>query len=101
MDALRENPEVLYGAAVAFVVVVLLTPAVGGMARLLGALDRPAERSGNGRPVPRRGGSSAARTWPRSSARSTSSVVSAPRRSSWDRLRPPAYRSRSASGSTT
>ena len=41
MSALRENPEVLYGAVVAFVIVILLTPAVGGMARLLGVVDRP------------------------------------------------------------
>ena len=32
MNALRENPEVLYGAVVACVIVILLTPAVGGMA---------------------------------------------------------------------
>jgi UDP-GlcNAc:undecaprenyl-phosphate/decaprenyl-phosphate GlcNAc-1-phosphate transferase len=56
LDELRANPEVLYGAAVAFVVVVLLTPAVGGMARLLGAVDRPDERRLNRRPIPRLGG---------------------------------------------
>jgi UDP-GlcNAc:undecaprenyl-phosphate GlcNAc-1-phosphate transferase len=55
-DDLRANPEVLYGAAIAFVVVVLLTPAVGGMARLLGAVDRPDARRVNRRPIPRLGG---------------------------------------------
>jgi UDP-GlcNAc:undecaprenyl-phosphate GlcNAc-1-phosphate transferase len=47
---LRENPEILYGAAVALAIVVLLTPAVGGMARLLGVVDRAR------RPIPRLGG---------------------------------------------
>jgi UDP-GlcNAc:undecaprenyl-phosphate GlcNAc-1-phosphate transferase len=55
-DELRANPEVLYGAGVAFLVVVLLTPAVGGMARLLGAVDRPGDRRLNRRPIPRLGG---------------------------------------------
>jgi UDP-GlcNAc:undecaprenyl-phosphate/decaprenyl-phosphate GlcNAc-1-phosphate transferase len=55
-DELRATPEVLYGAAIAFVIVVLLTPAVGGMARLLGAVDRPDERRLNRRPIPRLGG---------------------------------------------
>ena len=34
MDVLRDNPEVLYGAAIALLIVILLTPAVGGMARI-------------------------------------------------------------------
>jgi UDP-GlcNAc:undecaprenyl-phosphate GlcNAc-1-phosphate transferase len=55
-DELRATPEVLYGAAIAFLVVVLLTPAVGGMARLLGAVDRPDARRINRRPIPRLGG---------------------------------------------
>jgi UDP-GlcNAc:undecaprenyl-phosphate GlcNAc-1-phosphate transferase len=55
-DELRATPEVLYGAAIALVVVVLLTPAVGGMARLLGAVDRPDARRVNRRPIPRLGG---------------------------------------------
>jgi UDP-GlcNAc:undecaprenyl-phosphate GlcNAc-1-phosphate transferase len=55
-DELRATPEVLYGAVVAFVIVVLLTPAVGGMARLLGAVDRPDSRRLNRRPIPRLGG---------------------------------------------
>jgi UDP-GlcNAc:undecaprenyl-phosphate GlcNAc-1-phosphate transferase len=56
LEELRDNPEVLYGAAIAFVVVMLLTPAVGGMARLLGVVDRPDGRRLNRRPVPRLGG---------------------------------------------
>ncbi|MBA2643212.1 MAG: undecaprenyl/decaprenyl-phosphate alpha-N-acetylglucosaminyl 1-phosphate transferase [Actinobacteria bacterium] len=55
-DELRATPEVLYGAVIAFVIVMLLTPAVGGMARLLGAVDRPGERRLNRRPIPRLGG---------------------------------------------
>jgi len=53
---LRDNPEVLYGAAVALLVVILLTPAVGGMARLLGVVDAPEKRRLNLNPVPRLGG---------------------------------------------
>ncbi len=53
---LRLHLSVLYGAGVALLVVVLLTPAVGGMARLLGAVDRPGERRRHGRTVPRLGG---------------------------------------------
>ena len=55
-DELRATPEVLYGAAAAFVIVMLLTPAVGGMARMLGAVDRPDARRLNRRPIPRLGG---------------------------------------------
>ena len=55
-DELRANPEVLYGFGIAFLVVVLLTPAVGGMARLLGAVDRPGRRRLHRRPIPRLGG---------------------------------------------
>lgn len=55
-DELRATPEVLYGAGIAFGIVVLLTPAVGGMARLLGAVDRPDSRRLNRRPIPRLGG---------------------------------------------
>jgi UDP-GlcNAc:undecaprenyl-phosphate/decaprenyl-phosphate GlcNAc-1-phosphate transferase len=53
---LADNPEVLYGAALALVIVILLTPAVGGMARLLGAVDQPGGRRANRSPVPRLGG---------------------------------------------
>src|SRR3954463_7955094 len=54
---LTGNLEVLYGAVVALAIVVLLTPAVGGMARLLGVVDR-AEGGGGTSPggVPRLGG---------------------------------------------
>ena len=56
MDALRDHPEVIYGAVAAFVIVILLTPAVGGMARLLGVVDRPESRRLNVNPIPRLGG---------------------------------------------
>ena len=55
-QALRDNPEVLYGAAVALLIVILLTPAVGGMARLLGVVDEPEKRRLNVNPIPRLGG---------------------------------------------
>ena len=55
-DDLRASPEVLWGALIAFGIVVLLTPAVGGMARLLGVVDRPEGRRLNKRPIPRLGG---------------------------------------------
>jgi UDP-GlcNAc:undecaprenyl-phosphate GlcNAc-1-phosphate transferase len=38
---LTSNLQVVWGALIALVIVVLLTPAVGGMARLLGVVDRP------------------------------------------------------------
>src|SRR5213593_1678123 len=53
---LTNHLEVLYGGALAFAIVVLLTPAVGGMARLLGVVDRPGSRRLNRRTVPRLGG---------------------------------------------
>src|ERR1700704_2488964 len=56
LDVLRDHLQVVWGSLVAFVVVVLLTPAVGGMARLLGAVDSPGGRRLNLRPVPRLGG---------------------------------------------
>ena len=56
LDELRETPEVVYAAVLALVVVVLLTPAVGGMARLLGVVDRPERRRLNRNPIPRLGG---------------------------------------------
>src|SRR5215469_7883538 len=56
-NTLTDNLEVVYGAGVALVIVVLLTPAVGGMARMLGVVDRPGEgRRAHGRTVPRLGG---------------------------------------------
>jgi UDP-GlcNAc:undecaprenyl-phosphate GlcNAc-1-phosphate transferase len=54
---LRHHLEVFYGLGVALAIVVLLTPAVGGMARLLGVVDRPGDgRRANTRTVPRLGG---------------------------------------------
>ena len=44
IDELRANPEVLYGAGLALLIVVLLTPVVGNVARYLGIVDRPGER---------------------------------------------------------
>ncbi len=55
-EDLRDNPEVIWGALIAFGIVVLLTPAVGGMARLLGVVDKPDSRRLNKRPIPRLGG---------------------------------------------
>jgi UDP-GlcNAc:undecaprenyl-phosphate/decaprenyl-phosphate GlcNAc-1-phosphate transferase len=56
MHDLRAHPQVLYGAAIALGIVILLTPAVGGMARLLGVVDEPDGRRLNRRPIPRLGG---------------------------------------------
>jgi UDP-GlcNAc:undecaprenyl-phosphate GlcNAc-1-phosphate transferase len=56
LDALADHLQVVWGALVALVIVVLLTPAVGGMARLLGAVDSPGGRRLNRRPIPRLGG---------------------------------------------
>src|SRR6476620_11965474 len=56
MRELRDNPEVLYGAAIALLIVILLTPAVGGMARILGVVDNPDARRLNRSPIPRLGG---------------------------------------------
>src|SRR5512142_2900520 len=56
LDVVGEHLAVVWGALVALVVVVLLTPAVGGMARLLGVVDVPGGRRLNRSPVPRLGG---------------------------------------------
>jgi UDP-GlcNAc:undecaprenyl-phosphate GlcNAc-1-phosphate transferase len=56
IHVLGEHLQVVWGALVALGIVVLLTPAVGGMARLLGAVDAPGGRRLNPRPVPRLGG---------------------------------------------
>ena len=54
---LTDHLEVLWGALIAFAVVVLLTPAVGGMARMLGVVDRAENgRRVTPRGVPRLGG---------------------------------------------
>jgi UDP-GlcNAc:undecaprenyl-phosphate GlcNAc-1-phosphate transferase len=55
-EAFRDHLEVLWGALVALGIVVALTPAVGGMARLLGVVDNPGGRRINRRPIPRLGG---------------------------------------------
>jgi UDP-GlcNAc:undecaprenyl-phosphate/decaprenyl-phosphate GlcNAc-1-phosphate transferase len=56
VDTLRETPEVLYGGLLALLIVLLLTPAVGQLARRLGVVDEPALRRVNELPVPRLGG---------------------------------------------
>jgi UDP-GlcNAc:undecaprenyl-phosphate GlcNAc-1-phosphate transferase len=56
LHVLGQHLQVVWGALVALVIVVLLTPAVGGMARLLGAVDAPGGRRLNRSPVPRLGG---------------------------------------------
>src|SRR3954454_20690767 len=53
---LSDHLESVYAAVVALVIVVALTPAVGGMARLLGVVDEPGGRRVNRRTVPRLGG---------------------------------------------
>ena len=55
-EDVRSNPEVVWGALIAFAVVVLLTPAVGGMARLLGVVTAPGGRHIHKRPIPSLGG---------------------------------------------
>src|SRR5919201_623292 len=57
LHALVHHLQVVWSALVALVIVVLLTPAVGGMARLLGVVDRSEDgrRPNTGR-VPRLGG---------------------------------------------
>jgi UDP-GlcNAc:undecaprenyl-phosphate GlcNAc-1-phosphate transferase len=56
LDQLGDHLGVVWGALVACAVVVLLTPAVGGMARKLGVVDIPGGRRVNQLPVPRLGG---------------------------------------------
>src|SRR5213596_2703206 len=53
---LKAHPEVLYGAVAALAIVLALSPAVGRVARVLGAVDRPGRRRLNTTPVPRLGG---------------------------------------------
>ena len=54
---LTDNLEVVWAALIAVVIVVLLTPAVGGMARLLGVVDRHEEgRRATRAGIPRLGG---------------------------------------------
>src|SRR5215210_8510831 len=57
IDTLRENPEVIWGFLLALGVVLVLTPAVGRFARILGVVDEPGEtRRIHVRPIPRLGG---------------------------------------------
>src|SRR5918997_4466968 len=57
LDTLRDNPEVVWGFALALVIVLLLTPGVGRFARILGVVDQPGEtRRLHVHPVPRLGG---------------------------------------------
>src|SRR5207248_4236366 len=56
LDQLSDHLDVVWGALIALAVVVLLTPAVGGMARRLGIVDLPGGRRINQLPVPRLGG---------------------------------------------
>src|SRR5258706_1993024 len=56
LDVLGDHLQVIWGALVAFAVVVLVTPAVGAAARLGGAVDVPGGRRLNLTPIPRLGG---------------------------------------------
>src|SRR5437764_7882304 len=56
LHTLADHLSVIWGALLAASIVVLLTPAVGGMARLLGVVDRPGGRRLNRSTVPRLGG---------------------------------------------
>src|ERR671931_1854590 len=55
-ETFTDHLEVLWGAVAALGIVILLTPAVGGMARMLGVVDEPGTRRLNRRAVPRLGG---------------------------------------------
>jgi UDP-GlcNAc:undecaprenyl-phosphate GlcNAc-1-phosphate transferase len=56
-QTLRDNPEVVWGFLLALGVVLILTPAVGRFARILGVVDQPGEaRRLHLRPIPRLGG---------------------------------------------
>jgi UDP-GlcNAc:undecaprenyl-phosphate GlcNAc-1-phosphate transferase len=56
LHTLADHLEIIWGALLAAAIVVLLTPAVGGMARLLGVVDPPGGRRMNRSTVPRLGG---------------------------------------------
>jgi UDP-GlcNAc:undecaprenyl-phosphate/decaprenyl-phosphate GlcNAc-1-phosphate transferase len=57
VETLRDNPEVIWGFALALAVVLLLTPGVGRFARILGVVDQPGDtRRLHVQPVPRLGG---------------------------------------------
>ncbi len=53
---LQDHWEVVYGAALGLAIVIVLTPAVAGMARRLGAVDLPDEGRVHRIPTPRLGG---------------------------------------------
>jgi UDP-GlcNAc:undecaprenyl-phosphate GlcNAc-1-phosphate transferase len=56
LTTFEHHLSILWGALAALAIVVLLTPAVGGMARILGVVDRPGGRRVNRSAVPRLGG---------------------------------------------
>jgi UDP-GlcNAc:undecaprenyl-phosphate/decaprenyl-phosphate GlcNAc-1-phosphate transferase len=56
LHTLADHLEIVWGALMAAAIVILLTPAVGGMARLLGVVDQPGGRRLNRSTVPRLGG---------------------------------------------
>jgi UDP-GlcNAc:undecaprenyl-phosphate/decaprenyl-phosphate GlcNAc-1-phosphate transferase len=57
LETLRDNPEVVWGFALALAIVLLLTPGVGRFARILGVVDEPGDgRRLHIRPTPRLGG---------------------------------------------
>jgi UDP-GlcNAc:undecaprenyl-phosphate GlcNAc-1-phosphate transferase len=57
MDEVLQNPEVVWGFLLALVVVLVLTPAVGRVGRILGIVDEPGERRRlHISPIPRLGG---------------------------------------------
>jgi UDP-GlcNAc:undecaprenyl-phosphate/decaprenyl-phosphate GlcNAc-1-phosphate transferase len=57
LDTLRDTPEVIWGFLLALGVVLVLTPAVGRFARILGVVDQPGDtRRIHLHPIPRMGG---------------------------------------------
>src|SRR6476659_9111291 len=56
LHTLTDHLEIVWGALLAAAIVVLLTPAVGGMPRLLGVVARPDGRRLNRSAFPRLGG---------------------------------------------
>ncbi len=56
LAAIQMPREVIFGFALALVIVLALTPAIGSLARRVGAVDEPGERRLNELPIPRLGG---------------------------------------------
>jgi UDP-GlcNAc:undecaprenyl-phosphate GlcNAc-1-phosphate transferase len=57
LDRLRDNPELIWAFLLALAVVLVLTPAIARVGRILGVVDEPGERRRlHVRPVPRLGG---------------------------------------------